>query len=69
MQGFRTYIIAAIVAIFGVLEMTDWASFLDNPQAGAVALGSAILMAILRTITTTPPGAPKPPTDDKSTPL
>lgn len=63
MKGFRTYIIAVIVAIFGVLEMTDWSSFLDNPKAGAVALGSAILMAILRSITTTPPGVSTPPTD------
>lgn len=56
MKGFRTYIISAIVAVFGVLEMTDWAAFLDNPTAGAVALGSAILMAILRSVTSTPPG-------------
>jgi hypothetical protein len=64
MKGFRTYIIAVIVAIFGVLEMTDWSSFLDNPKAGAVALGSAILMAILRSVTTTPPGSSTPPPTD-----
>ena len=56
MTGYRTYIVAFLVALFGVLEATDWYSFLDNPQAGVVAIGSAVLMAFLRTITTTPPG-------------
>jgi len=56
MQGYRTYIASALLAIFGVLAATDWVSFLDNPQAGTVAVGSAVLMAVLRSITTTPPG-------------
>ena len=43
------------MAIFGVLAMTNWVDFLANPKAGAVALGSGILMAVLRTFTTTPP--------------
>lgn len=57
MKGYRTYIISALVAVFGILAMADWNAILDNPQAGMVALGSAVLMAVLRTITTTPPGA------------
>lgn len=57
MKGYRTYIISALVAVFGILEMADWNAILDNPQAGMVALGSAVLMAVLRTITSTPPGA------------
>jgi len=56
--GFRTYIAAALLALFGVLASTDWVSFLSNPKAGAVALGSAVLMAVLRSVTTTPPGRP-----------
>ena len=55
MTGFRTYIAAALVALGGVIAQTDWVSFLANPKAGAVAIGSAILMAIMRSITTTPP--------------
>jgi len=55
--GFRTYLVSLMVAIFGILEVTDWYAFLDNPAAGAVALGSAVLMAVLRTITHTPPMA------------
>ncbi len=55
MTGYRTYIAAGLVALFGVLAQTDWISTLANPKAGAVAIGSAILMAIMRSITTTPP--------------
>lgn len=54
--GYRTYLVSFMVAVFGILEMTDWYSFLDNPGAGAAALASSVLMAFLRTITTTPPG-------------
>lgn len=61
MKGYRTFIVAALVAAFGVLEMTNWNAFLDNPQAGVVALISALVMAVLRAITTTPPGAATPP--------
>jgi hypothetical protein len=40
--------------VTGVLAQTDWITVLDNPKAGLVAIGSAILMAVLRSITTTP---------------
>ena len=55
MTGYRTYIAAALAALGGVIAMTDWVSFLSNPKAGATALGMAILMAIFRSITSTPP--------------
>lgn len=58
LTGYRTYIASALLAIFGVLASTDWVSFLNDPKAGMVAVGSAVLMAILRSITTTPPGKP-----------
>ena len=54
-KGYRTYIAATLMAIFGVLATTDWVNFMANPKAGLVAIGSGILMAVLRTITTTPP--------------
>jgi len=44
--------------------MTDWNAFLSDPKAGAVALGSAIIMAVLRSITTTPPGVSSSNTDE-----
>lgn len=56
LAGYRTYLVSFLIAMFGILEMTDWNAFLDNPGAGAVALISALIMAALRTITTTPPG-------------
>jgi hypothetical protein len=59
MTGYRTYIAAALVALFGVLAQTDWVSFLANPKAGAVAIGAALLMAVMRSITSTPPTVSK----------
>ncbi len=54
-QGFRTYIAAFLMVAFGVLASTDWVSFLNDPKAGAVAIGSGILLAFMRKITTSPP--------------
>jgi len=54
--GYRTYLASALLAIFGVLAATDWVNFLNDPKAGMVAVGSAVLMAVLRSITSTPPG-------------
>lgn len=56
MQGYRTYLAALLPVMFGVLQMTDWNAFLNDPKAGLVGIGSGLLMAIMRTITTTPPG-------------
>jgi hypothetical protein len=56
MTGYRTYIAAALVAIFGALEAADWIAVLDDPKAGAVAIAAAVLMALMRAITRTPPG-------------
>ena len=60
MTGWRTYLAAAIVAAGGVIAQTDWVSFLANPKAGLVAIGTALLMAIMRSVTTTPPGSSEP---------
>ncbi len=57
MTGYRTYLAAALVAIFGVLASTDWIAFFNDPKAGAVAIGSAVLMAVMRAFTTTPAGS------------
>ncbi len=57
MTGYRTYLAAALVAIFGVLASTDWIAFLNDPKAGAVAVGSAMLMAVMRAFTSTAPGS------------
>ena len=59
LQGYRTYLAAVLLAVFGVLAQVDWVAFINDPKAGWVAIGSAILMAVMRTITTTPPGVKK----------
>ena len=60
MQGYRTYIAAALVAALGAAQMFDWVTFLNTPKSGAfMALASAILMAVMRSFTTTPPGVSK----------
>jgi len=56
LQGYRTFIAAALTIFFGFLAQVDWISFLNNPKAGAVAICSGLLMLIMRTITNTPPG-------------
>jgi hypothetical protein len=56
MTGYRTYLAAALMAIFGVLASADWLAFFNDPKTGAVAIGSAVLMALMRAVTTTPPG-------------
>lgn len=56
MKGYRTFIVSALMAVFGVLAIADWNAIIDNPQAGVVALFSAAVMAVLRVFTTTPPG-------------
>jgi ABC-type transporter Mla maintaining outer membrane lipid asymmetry ATPase subunit MlaF len=56
MQGYRTYIVAALIAASGALATTDWVKFIDDPKAGLVAIGAAVIMALMRSITNTPPG-------------
>lgn len=55
MTGYRTYIISILTAIFGVLATTDWVKFLDDPKAGWSIVAMSVLMAAMRSITTTPP--------------
>lgn len=56
MKGYRTYLAAGLVAVFGVLASTNWIGFFEDPKSGAVAIGSALLMAVMRSITSTPAG-------------
>jgi len=68
LKGYRTYIIAALMAAFGVMATFDWISVFNDPKAGMVVLFQALVMAVLRSITTTPPGEseePKVLTEDK----
>lgn len=57
--GYRTYIAAALLAIFSTLALVDWNVFLSDPAGGWMGLVGAVLMAVFRAITSTPPGTPK----------
>lgn len=52
--GYKTYVAAALVAAFGVLAMTDWVSFLNDPGAGITAIVTSVIFAVLRAVTNTP---------------
>jgi hypothetical protein len=54
-QGWKTIIAGLLTMFFGMLAQVDWVSFINNPQAGLVAIGSGLLMIFMRMITTTPP--------------
>lgn len=55
--GFRTYLIAALTAAFGALAVVDWHSFLQDPKAGWSIIAMSVVMAVMRSITTTPPAS------------
>ncbi len=54
MTGFKTFIIALLIAIFGALEVFDFTTFLTVDNAGYVTAGIGIVMFILRALTKTP---------------
>jgi hypothetical protein len=52
LDGYKTYIASALLAVFGVLAQTDWINLLNHPNSASwVALGSAVIMAIMRVVT------------------
>ncbi len=68
LKGYRTYLAAAIVAAIGVLaELSPekWQQIVDDPSGGLSLIGSGILFAVLRAITTTPPGKSDAQSDPK----
>lgn len=54
--GYRTYLVAILAAIFGALAIVDWNAVLTDPAAGWATVVMAVLMAVMRAITSTPPG-------------
>ena len=55
MIGWKTYTVALLQAVFGALAALDWNPVISNPKAGVWLVVSAVLMAAMRKITTTPP--------------
>jgi len=56
MKGWRTLGLNAAIAVFGVLEVTDWTSLLGSNTAGWIVTAIAVGNMVLRSLTTTPLG-------------
>lgn len=58
MTGYKTMIVAALVAMVGALQGLDWLSLLPSgtEAVGWVTTGLAVVMMVLRALTTTPVG-------------
>lgn len=60
LTGYKTAIVAALIAVFGALQGLDWLNLISNPQiAGWVATAIGVVMFVLRAMTTTPIGKGK----------
>jgi hypothetical protein len=55
MIGLRTYAVSVITAVFGALAVADWNAVIADPKAGWSIIAMSVLMAAMRSITTTPP--------------
>lgn len=53
MKGWRTLLVNSGIAVFGVLEATDWTMVLGSDKAGWMITGIAVANMILRSVTTT----------------
>jgi hypothetical protein len=53
MKGWRTILINCAVAVFGVLEATDWSAVVGSDRAGFVITVIAVANMALRAITDT----------------
>jgi hypothetical protein len=53
MRGWRTILVNCGIAVFGVLEATDWSALLGSDRAGLMVTAIAIGNMILRSITHT----------------
>jgi hypothetical protein len=56
LKGYKTIVINAVIAVFGVLEATDWVNTVGSDKAGMVATVLAVVGMVLRYFTTTPLG-------------
>jgi len=56
MKGYRTLIIGALVAVFGIAEGFNWIDILPAEWANFVIGAVGVIMMYLRKITTTPVG-------------
>ena len=59
LRGYRTFLIATVLPILLVAINATIGVFDANPQAEWGVVAMAILAAIMRTVTSTPPGKPQ----------
>lgn len=61
MSGYKTAIIAALVAVVGALQGLNWADLIptDPQTVGWLTSGLGLVMFVLRWVTTTPIGGKK----------
>ena len=52
LQGWKTLIFSAAVALIGVLSAADWVQLLGSQKAGYVVTAIGIVSAVLRFVTT-----------------
>lgn len=59
LQGYRTYIVAAIIGAIGFLaelSAEKWMELFNDPAGGIGWIVGGVAMAAMRKVTTTPPG-------------
>lgn len=54
LTGYKTFLTALGVAVFGALETFDFTNYLNEQNAGIAALAVSVLMMVLRAVTKTP---------------
>lgn len=60
MKGFKTLIFGALISALGGLQAADIATIVPQEWVGAVMGLIGVAVMVLRTITNTPVGSPKP---------
>jgi hypothetical protein len=55
LSGYKTFLTALAITIFGALEALDFTQFLNAETAGIVTTVIGVIMAALRFVTKTPP--------------
>jgi hypothetical protein len=56
LKGWKTMIVSSVLAIVGVLQTADWATIVSPQHVGPTILVIAIVVAVLRSVTSTPVG-------------
>ncbi len=50
-HGRKTYLVALLTLVFGVLAEADWMKVIDDPKGGLGLIAGSLLMALMRLVT------------------